>query len=68
MIRRKTGKSVGAWITEKSVSQATALLIHSSISVKEIGLQLGYWDTAHFSHFFKKQTDFTPTEYREKYA
>ncbi len=68
VIRKKTGKSVGIWITEKSVSQATALLIHSSISVKEIGLQLGYWDTAHFSHFFKKQTGLTPTEYRDEHV
>ncbi len=68
VVKGKTGKSVGAWITDKAISLATALLIHSSMSVKEIGLQLGYWDTAHFSNFFKKQTGLTPTDYRERHG
>lgn len=64
VIKSKTGKPVSQWIIEKTTNQAKALLTHSKASVKEIGYQLGFAETAHFSNFFKKNTGFTPSEFR----
>jgi len=64
VIKSKTGTSVTKWITNKTVNQAKAFLSHSNTSIKEIGYQLGFLETAHFSNFFKKNTGATPTEFR----
>jgi AraC family transcriptional activator of pobA len=65
VIKSKTGKSASAWIAEKMIIDAKVLLKHTRVSVKEISYRLGYSETAHFSHFFKKQTGCTPSAYRE---
>ncbi|HAA16486.1 MAG TPA: AraC family transcriptional regulator [Cytophagales bacterium] len=66
VIKSKTGSSVSQWISDKTLNQAKALLLHSSASIKEIGFQLGFSETAHFSNFFKKHTGITPTAFRVK--
>ncbi|MEQ8924603.1 MAG: AraC family transcriptional regulator [Fulvivirga sp.] len=67
VIKSKTGKSITAWIIDKSVSQAKALLKNPDISIKEIGYSLGYSETAHFTNFFKKNTGTSPSKYRKSY-
>jgi len=66
VIKSKTGKPVSRWIADKTINQAEALLAHSSKTIKEVGVQLGFSELAHFSNFFKKNTGATPTEYRSK--
>ncbi len=41
------------------------LLWHSNLSLKEIAYYLNFQDTAHFNHFFKKQTKTTPLIFRQ---
>jgi AraC family transcriptional activator of pobA len=65
VIKSKTGKSVAAWISEKSVATAKALLKNTVLSTKEIAYRLGYSEATHFSRFFKKQTGVTPAAYRK---
>lgn len=64
VIKSKTGKPPSAWIAEKSLGQAQALLKNSSLSIKEIAYQLGYREIAHFSNFFRKHTGLSPSNYR----
>ena len=66
VIKSKTGKPVSKWIADKTINQAKALLAHSSKNIKEVGVQLGFSELAHFSNFFKKNTGITPTEFRSK--
>lgn len=65
VIKSKTGKSVSQWMSEKTISQANAYLKHSNLSIKEIAYKLGFLETAHFSNFYKKHAQTTPTVYRK---
>lgn len=65
VIRVKTGKSVGNWISEKTIAEAKAMLKNSDLSVKEISYRLGFAEIQHFSTYFKKHTKLTPVLYRQ---
>jgi AraC family transcriptional activator of pobA len=67
VIKSKTGKSVGTWITEKTITEAKTLLSNSDISIKEIAWRLGFAETAHFSNYFKKYTAISPVVYRRQH-
>lgn len=66
VIKSKTGKSIGNWIAEKTISEAKVLLQNSSLSIKEIAYRLGFAEAAHFSNYFSKHTSRSPTQYREQ--
>lgn len=65
VIKRKTGKSVTTWIAEKVIAEAQAMLARTPDSVQEIAFRLGFKDAAHFSRFFKKHTDISPSGFRQ---
>jgi AraC family transcriptional activator of pobA len=64
-IKKLTGKTASEHIFDRIILEAKRLLKHSELSTKEIAFFLNYNDPAHFSKFFKTQTGFSPTEYRE---
>lgn len=64
VIRRKTGKTVTAWIAEKTVAEAQALLSRSGASIQEVAYRLAFKEPGHFSRFFKKHTGLTPSSFR----
>lgn len=68
VIKTKTGKAIGTWIAEKTISEAKALLQNSSVSIKEIAYMLGFTESAHFSNYFKKHTESSPVAYRRAHA
>ncbi|OIQ20116.1 MAG: AraC family transcriptional regulator [Flavobacterium sp. MedPE-SWcel] len=51
-------------IQERVIAEAKRLLYYTEKSIKEIAIEIGFEDTSHFSRFFKKQTSFTPTEFK----
>lgn len=63
-IKETTGKTTTHFITERLVTEAKALLRHTDWNVSEIGYCLGFDEAAHFNNFFKKQTQQTPTFFR----
>ncbi|HEY6901786.1 MAG TPA: AraC family transcriptional regulator [Puia sp.] len=65
VIRVKTGKSVGNWISEKTIAEAKALLKNSDMSVKEISYRLGFAEIQNFSAYFKKHTNLSPVLFRQ---
>jgi AraC-like DNA-binding protein len=67
VIKTKTGKPIGSWITEKTIAEAKSLLQNSSIPVKEIAYRLGFVESAHFSNYFRKHTDTSPLTYRKSH-
>lgn len=61
-----TDKSLNEYITMIRIRQASSLLEKSEeISLKEIAECCGYNDPFYFSRVFKKQTGYSPSEYRK---
>lgn len=65
VIKNKTGRSVNAWINEKTLLEAQALLRQPSLSIKEVAYHLKFSEPTHFSKFFRKHTQQTPNAYRQ---
>lgn len=65
VIKSKTGKSISAWIADKTIAEAKSLLRNSSISIKQVAFQLGFSESNHFSNYFKKHTNLTPNAFRK---
>jgi AraC family transcriptional regulator, transcriptional activator of pobA len=58
----KTGKQV---LTERVLLEAKRLLVHSELSVKEIGFQLGFEEPTNFIKFFRSNIKQTPVEFQK---
>jgi AraC-like DNA-binding protein len=58
------GKSAGAIIQERVITEAKLLLIHTRMPVFEIAYELGFSDVGYFCRLFKGQTRYTPLVYR----
>ncbi len=61
------GKTPKEIIIERIILEAKRLLVYSHLTIKEIGQDLGFEDPAYFVRYFKKNTQSTPMEFREKY-
>jgi AraC-like DNA-binding protein len=70
-IKKVTGKTAGDCIHERLILEAKRMLLHSSISAKELAYALNFNDPSYFSRFFKANTQLSPEgfrkEIREKY-
>lgn len=60
------GKTAQHVIYGLITSEAKRLLTYGNLSVKEVAYQLGFNDPFYFSNFFKKQTNSSPKQYKEK--
>jgi AraC-like DNA-binding protein len=63
-IRETTGKTTTDHIAERLLREAKSLLKHTDWNVSEIGYCLGFEEPTHFNNFFKKQTQLTPSSFR----
>ena len=62
---RLMGMPPSAYIIELRVNAACDLLRDTDMSVKQIGILVGYEDAHFFSKIFKKQTGMSPQHFRE---
>lgn len=65
VIKSKTGRTVNDWISKRTLSVAKSLLKNTTYSSKEIAYKLGFSEPTHFSRFFKKHTQISPTTFRK---
>jgi len=65
VITSKTGKSISAWIADKTIAEAKVMLQDKLMNIKEIAGRLGFLEASHFSNYFKKNTAQSPAEYRK---
>jgi AraC-like DNA-binding protein len=63
-----TNKTAQNVIFSLTISEAKRFLLYYDLSIKEIAFQLGFKDPFYFSNFFKKHTQFSPKEYKKKFA
>ncbi|NLD88036.1 MAG: helix-turn-helix transcriptional regulator [Clostridiales bacterium] len=64
----KTGKNVAEYVSDMKIEIAKELLVNGSMSVRDIGMELGYYGQNSFIRRFKQQTGRTPGEYRKQHA
>lgn len=63
-VRRKTGRTVQEWITERRMTQARRLLVETDLSVAELARAVGYTDPAYFVRTFRRAHGTTPLAWR----
>lgn len=63
-IRDTTQKTTTTLITERLVKEAKVLLRHSNWDISEIAYALDFKEPTHFSNFFKKHVDLSPSKFR----
>lgn len=63
-IRETTGRTTTDHIADRLLSEAKSLLKHTDWNISEIGYCLGFEEPTHFNNFFKKQTQLTPSSFR----
>lgn len=66
LFREETGETLSAYITRLRIESSMRLLCETNLKIYEIAEMCGYADTKYFSYVFKKYTNVTPVEYREK--
>ncbi|MFT7371247.1 MAG: AraC-like DNA-binding protein [Octadecabacter sp.] len=59
------GKTVFAWLHEKRMSLAQTLLKTTTLSILQVGDQVGYPDSNNFSTAFKREYKLSPRHYRQ---
>jgi AraC family transcriptional activator of pobA len=64
VLKDLTGKSTSDLLYERLLKESIILLKHTNSSISEIAYNLGFKDTSHFNHFFKKHSNHTPSFYR----
>lgn len=60
-----TGKTITAYCSDLRIRQAEHLLLTTSLKLRQLAEQLGYYDQYHFCKAFKKATGMSPSEYRQ---
>lgn len=63
--KKSTDKTLFQCLNEIRTEYACKLLVHSSMTISEIGYEAGYNNIPYFIQQFKKQTGQTPAEYRK---
>jgi len=64
VVRLKTGRAVGEWISERRMAEARKLLVQTDLTVEEVGRRVGYGDPAYFVRKFRSAHSMTPLGWR----
>jgi AraC-like DNA-binding protein len=63
-VARKTGRTVGEWITERRMAEARRLLAGTNLTVDALASRAGYRDASYFVRTFKRDHGLTPAGWR----
>ncbi len=64
VLKENTGKTTTELIATRILQEAKILLKQTNWNISEIAYSLGFEEVAHFSNFFKKQTQLAPLAFR----
>jgi AraC-like DNA-binding protein/quercetin dioxygenase-like cupin family protein len=66
VVRRKTGRTVQRWITERRMAEARKLLRETDLPVEAIATRAGYRHTSFFIKHFRRDHAVTPAAWRRR--
>ncbi|HBK28782.1 MAG TPA: AraC family transcriptional regulator, partial [Parabacteroides sp.] len=65
LIKKETGKTAQEYIQNKIIDMAKEMLLGTEKTVSQIADELGFQYSQHFNRIFKKNTGYTPKDYRK---
>ncbi|MGP1387030.1 MAG: helix-turn-helix domain-containing protein [Thainema sp.] len=65
LFKQSAGITPHQYILHRRVAQAQLLLRHSSLSLAEIAVRVGFCDQSHLTRCFKRLVGITPTQFRQ---
>lgn len=68
IFKDQMSKTVNKYITEYRIEKAKVFLKDSNIKMSDIAGKVGYNDPNYFSKIFRKETSYTPSEYRRYFT
>ncbi len=67
MFKLQFGQNFTTYLTEYRLQEAEKLLKQPNVSVKDVGIRVGYSDSSYFAKVFKRMLGISPSEYRMNY-
>jgi AraC-like DNA-binding protein len=67
LFQASRGRTLVRYLNEVRVARAGALLVHSSLEIKEIARQCGFRDVYYFSTVFRRLRRVSPGQYRKRH-
>ncbi|MEU4423238.1 AraC family transcriptional regulator [Actinoplanes sp. NPDC024001] len=64
VVRRRTGRTVQQWLTQRRMQQARRLLADTDLTVAAISRRVGYPDAGYFIRRFRADHNMTPAQWR----
>lgn len=61
---KEAGRTLYSFIMDEKIEEAKRLILYSGRSISSISQYLGFSSLVHFSSLFKKNTGYSPTEFR----
>lgn len=65
LVRRRTGRTVLEWITQRRMGEARRLLTDTRLPITEIGQRVGLPDAAYFTRQFRQAHGTSPSQWRK---
>lgn len=65
--KNKTGRTPNRYIIDYRLGIAARMLLHTTLSVAEIGYSCGFNTLSHFNRLFRESKGCTPSEFRERF-
>ncbi|MCL2528973.1 MAG: AraC family transcriptional regulator [Coriobacteriia bacterium] len=62
--KKETSESISDYIRRKKITEAQWLLTHTSLTLTQVYIKLGYCSQSYFTEVFRKETGMTPRFYR----
>jgi AraC family transcriptional regulator, transcriptional activator of pobA len=66
VVRRKTGRSVQRWITERRMAEARKLLRETDLTIEAVAARTGYRQPSFFIKHFRRDHTVTPAAWRHR--
>ena len=64
-VKALTGNTPKIYIDSRTILEAKRLLSYSSLSIKEVGFELGFDEPTNFNKYFRKHTGVTPAQFKD---